>query len=92
MGAIGLARVFTYGGRFGHPIYDPSIPARLKLSKEEYMNSNSTNTTAINHLYEKILSLKDKMKTETGRKFAINRHQYVENFIKEFLKEWEGEL
>lgn len=56
------------------------------------MNSNSTNTTAINHLYEKILSLKDKMKTETGRKFAINRHQYVENFIKEFLKEWEGEL
>lgn len=56
------------------------------------MNSNSTNTTAINHLYEKILSLKDKMKTETGRKLAINRHQYVENFIKEFLKEWEGEL
>ena len=88
IGAIGIARTFNYGGFKNRALYDPSIAPNLNMSKEEYKNSNSP---TLNHFYEKLLLLKDKMNTETGKKIAETRHQYMENFLSQFYAEWEGE-
>ena len=88
IGAIGIARTFNYGGFKNRALYDPSIAPNLNMSKEEYKNSNSP---TLNHFYEKLLLLKDKMNTVTGKKIALERHQYMENFLSQFYAEWEGE-
>jgi len=88
IGAIGIARTFNYGGFKNRALYNPSIAPNLNMSKEEYKNSNSP---TLNHFYEKLLLLKDKMNTETGKKIAEARHQYMENFLSQFYAEWEGE-
>ena len=88
IGAIGIARTFNYGGFKNRALYDPSIAPNLNMSKEEYKNSNSP---TLNHFYEKLLLLKDKMNTATGKKIALERHQYMENFLSQFYAEWEGE-
>ena len=88
IGAIGIARTFNYGGFKNRTIYDPSIPPVLAMSKAEY-KSNSAPT--INHFYEKLLLLKDRMNTETGRKMAAQRHEYMEQFLAQFYLEWAGE-
>jgi uncharacterized protein len=88
IGAIGIARTFNYGGFKNRALYNPSIAPNLNMSKEEYKNSNSP---TLNHFYEKLLFLKDKMNTETGKKIAETRHQYMENFLSQFYAEWEGE-
>lgn len=88
IGAIGIARTFNYGGFKNRPIYDPSIKPNLTMTKEEYKTSDAP---TINHFYEKLLLLKDKMNTETGRKLAIARHAFMEDFLERFYKEWEGE-
>jgi len=88
IGAIGIARTFNYGGFKNRALYDPSIAPNLNMSKEEYKNSNSP---TLNHLYEKLLLLKDKMNTATGKKIALERHQYMENFLSQFYAEWQGE-
>ena len=88
IGAIGIARTFNYGGFKNRALYNPSIAPNLNMSKEEYKNSNSP---TLNHFYEKLLLLKDKMNTETGKKIAETRHQYMENFLSQFYAEWEGE-
>ena len=80
IGAIGIARAFNYGGSIGRPIYDPSIKPKLRMTKQEYQNSNSP---TINHFYEKLLTLKDLMRTKTGKKLAINRHEILINFLQE---------
>ena len=90
LGAIGLSRVFVFSGKRDQPMYDPDIPVRANLSSDQYNNSKMK-STAINHLYEKILLLKDKMKTHTGRELAVKRHHFVQDFIDQFLKEWNGE-
>lgn len=88
LGAIGIARTFNYGGFKNRSIYDPNIAPKFNMSKEEYKNSEAP---TINHFYEKLLLLKDKMNTESGKKIAQERHIYMENFLSQFYAEWEGE-
>ncbi|WP_333693348.1 HD domain-containing protein [Flavobacterium sp.] len=88
LGAIGIARTFNYGGFKNRAIYNPSIAPRLNMSKEEYKISDSP---TLNHFYEKLLLLKDKMNTETGKKLAQERHRFMETFLSQFYAEWEGE-
>lgn len=88
LGAIGISRTFNYGGYKGRKLYDPAIPPNLSMGKEEYKNSTAP---TINHFYEKLLLLKDRMNTETGKKIAEDRHRYMENFLEQFYAEWNGE-
>ncbi|MCF6139708.1 HD domain-containing protein [Flavobacterium sp. K77] len=88
IGAIGIARTFNYGGFKNRTLYDPEIGPRTGMSKEEYKNNDSP---TINHFYEKLLLLKDKMNTETGKQIAQQRHKYMEGFLSQFYAEWEGE-
>lgn len=88
LGAIGIARCFNYGGFKNRALYNPEIPPKFDMSKEEYKTSESP---TLNHFYEKLLLLKDKMNTPTGKKIAEARHQYMENFLSQFYAEWEGE-
>ncbi|MCB7481812.1 HD domain-containing protein [Christiangramia sediminis] len=88
LGAIGIARTFNYGGFKGRALYDPEIEPNLNMTKEEYKASNAP---TINHFYEKLLLLKDRMNTETGRQIAAERHLFMESFLKQFYAEWNGE-
>ncbi|OIJ12786.1 phosphohydrolase [Anaerobacillus arseniciselenatis] len=86
IGAIGIGRTFAYAGAKEELMYDPSIPVRTEMTKEEYRKGKST---AINHFYEKLLKLKDLMNTDYGKQLAEERHQYLEVFLERFLEEWE---
>ena len=88
IGAIGIARMFNYGGFKNRTIYDPQIAPNLKMTKEEYKKNTSP---TINHFYEKLFLLKDKMNTATGKEIAKERHRYMEGFLSQFYAEWEGE-
>ena len=88
IGAIGIARTFNYGGFKNRPLYNPEIAPNLAMSKSEYKNSEAP---TLNHFYEKLLLLKDKMNTATGKKIALQRHLFMENFLSQFYAEWEGE-
>lgn len=85
MGAIGIARTFNYGGFKNRELYNPEIKAQLNMSKEAYKNSTAP---TINHFYEKLLLLKDRMNTNTGKKMALKRHQFMESFLEQFYEEW----
>lgn len=87
IGAIGIARTFNYGGHTGSEIYNPDIPPVEHKTKEEYKNSKST---TINHFYEKLLKLKDLMHTETGKKLALKRHEFMLKYLDQFYNEWDG--
>lgn len=87
MGAIGIARVFTYGGKNGRVIYKPND--NELVSEEEYKKVGSR--TSISHFYDKLLKLKDCMNTDTAKTIAQERHQYLEKFLQEFFREWNGE-
>ncbi|MGM7701357.1 HD domain-containing protein [Pseudalkalibacillus sp. Hm43] len=88
LGAIGIARTFMYSGAKGQAMYDPAIPARTQqMTKEEYRQGKST---SINHFYEKLFKLKDLMNTEEGIRLAEERHTFIEQFVEQFLAEWEG--
>ena len=89
IGAIGIARAFNYGGHKNREIYNPEIKPDLNMTKEQYKNSTAP---SINHFYEKLLLLKDRMNTATGRKMAEKRHQFMQQFLDEFYSEWEGEI
>ncbi len=88
IGAIGIARCFNYGGFKNRALYNPEIEPNLHMSKEEYKKSE---TPTINHFYEKLLLLKDKMNTKTGRQIADNRHKFMEQYLTQFYAEWNGE-
>ena len=88
IGAIGIARCFNYGGFKNRTIYNPEIAPNLTMSKEEYKNSEAP---TINHFYEKLLLLKDKMNTVSGKKIAEKRHKFMEVFLEQFYSEWNGE-
>ncbi|WP_316746520.1 HD domain-containing protein [Pedobacter gandavensis] len=89
IGAIGIARAFTYGGYKNRVLYDPEIAADMHMSKEVYKNSSSP---TINHFYEKLLRLKDLMKTGTGKEIAAQRHDFMLLYLDHFYKEWEGKI
>lgn len=86
LGAIGIARCFATGSKFGNSIYDPNLEVMIHKSFVEY---KSAKTTSINHFYEKLLLLKDKMNTETGRQMATERHKFMEEFLERFYDEFE---
>lgn len=87
IGAIGIARTFNYGGYNNRSLYDPNIEPNLKMTKEEYKNSNAP---TLNHFYEKLLLLKDLMNTEAGKEIAQQRHEFMEDYLKQFHAEWDG--
>lgn len=87
IGAIGIARTFNYGGFKGRPLYNPDIEPVLNMTKEEYKASTAP---TINHFYEKLLLLKDRMNTKTGKEMAHKRHKFMEEFLRQFYEEWEG--
>lgn len=89
IGAIGIARCFTYGGSKNSALHDPRILPRVSLSKEKYM-SKEEKQTSINHFHEKLFKLKDMMKTEAGKRRAEKRHRFMEEFVAEFYEEWSG--
>lgn len=83
IGAIGIARAFATGAYFGQPLHDPEQPL-----KTEYQGNNTPST--IHHFHEKLLKIADQMHTETARKFARERHAYLEEYLERFMKEWSG--
>ena len=87
LGAIGIARTFAYGGSHHRAIYDPELPPRTAMNQAQYYSSNST---SLNHFYEKLFLLEDMMNTETGKAIARKRTQYMQEFVDEFLSEWDG--
>ncbi|MGU3473662.1 HD domain-containing protein [Paenibacillus sp. D51F] len=87
IGAIAIARAFLYAGVIGHPIHDPELPPRESMTKEEYRKAKST---AINHFYEKLLKLKDRINTASARQIAEERHRYMAGYLDQFMSEWEG--
>ena len=87
IGAIGIARAFTYGGYKNRVLYDPAIKPQLQMTKEDYKN---TTAPTINHFYEKLFLLKDLMKTTEGRKMAEQRHNFMLLYLDHFYQEWEG--
>ena len=89
LGAIGIARTFNYGGFKNRAIYNPEIKPDLEMSKEAYKASTAP---TINHFYEKLLLLKDRMNTKTGKVLAEKRHDYMLQFLDQFYAEWNGEL
>lgn len=88
IGAIGISRAFSYGGYKGMPFYDPDVQPQQFSSGNAYKNAK---TPTINHFYEKLLLLKDQMNTAAAKKMAEERHQYMLDFLDQFLAEWKGE-
>ena len=87
IGAIGIARAFAFGGHFGRAMYDPEVPHELHQSFAAYKQKGGP---TINHFYEKLLLLKDRMQTATGTRLAVERHQFMETFLAQFFAEWNG--
>jgi len=87
LGAIGIARAFAYGGFKNRPMFDPKGKAREHKSFTSYKKGSDS---TIHHFYEKLLHIKDLMNTKTAKKFAIQRHKYIEDYLAQFYKEWDG--
>ncbi|MFC2152562.1 HD domain-containing protein [Bacteroidota bacterium] len=87
IGAIGVARTFAFGGKFGNEIYNPEINVQMHNNFTKYKNSKGT---TVNHFYEKLLLLKDRMHTKYAKEIAIERHQFMELFLKQFYNEWKN--
>lgn len=91
IGAVGIARCFTYGGSIGRQIYDPNLKIQAHKSFKAY-RINQKQGSSVNHFYEKLLLLKDRVNTKTGKKLAAKRHKLMESFLDRFFGEWNGEM
>jgi uncharacterized protein len=89
IGAVGIARAFAYGGHKSWSMYDPEKKPSMHQSKEAYFNSESP---TINHFYEKLLLLKDRVNTKTAKEIAEGRHVFMEEYLDRFFQEWDGEV
>ena len=87
IGAVGIARAFAFGGAFGRAMYDPEIPPQLHVDFDAYKSKSGP---TLNHFYEKLLLLKDRMQTATGRALACERHAFMERYLQQFQREWNG--
>ena len=87
IGAIGIGRTFAYGGHSGRPMHDPEVRPVMHATFEQYKSSNGP---TINHFFEKLLLIKDRLNTQTARKLAEERHAFMEQFLERFFAEWEG--
>jgi uncharacterized protein len=87
IGAIGIARCFNYGGFKNRALYDPEVIPDLNMTKDAYKKSTAP---TINHFYEKLLILKDQMNTASGKKIAAQRHDFMEQYLRQFYDEWNG--
>lgn len=85
IGAIGIARCFMFAGNKGDLMYDPSVPPRTTLTEASYREERNT---AVNHFYEKLLTLKDMMHTDASKRIANERHTFMEDYLKQFFDEW----
>ncbi|MFZ6053118.1 HD domain-containing protein [Halocola ammonii] len=88
LGAIGIGRTFAYGGFVGNSMHEPKLKPEMHDDFKEY---SSANGSTINHFYEKLLLLKDRMNTAEGEKIAVSRHEFMEQYLDRFFKEWEGD-
>ena len=88
LGAIGIARAFNYGGFKGRELYNPAIKPVTAMTVQQYQKSISP---TINHFYEKLLLLKDRMNTDTGKQLALQRHRFMELYLEQFFREWYGD-
>jgi len=91
IGAIGIARTFSFGGKFSRPLYEPNDGPRENLTQEQY-TKQSHNSSTVNHFYEKLLKLKDLMKSKAGQRIAEERHKFMELFLQRFYDEWDGKI
>ncbi|MFC1625255.1 HD domain-containing protein [Patescibacteria group bacterium] len=87
VGAIGVGRTFAYGGYKNREMYNPDVKVKMAKTFSEYKKAGQT---TINHFYEKLLLIKDRMNTKTGKKIAKHRHEFMQQFLQEFFAEWEG--
>ena len=87
IGAIGIARAFAYGGHKGRPLHDPAV---LPVTHDSFASYQQNTAPTLNHFYEKLLHLKDRLNTDAARQVAAERHAYMEGFVARFLTEWEG--
>lgn len=87
LGAIGIARAFAYGGNKSRPLYIPDVKPVMHQTKEDYFKGDSH---TVNHFYEKLLLLKDRLNTDAARQIAADRHTYMEKYLERFYSEWEG--
>lgn len=89
IGAVGIGRAFAFGGHFGRAMYDPDVSPTQHQSFTAYKSGKGP---TINHFYEKLLLLKDRMQTDTGRRMASERHRFMEQFLDQFFAEWNGTI
>lgn len=89
IGAIGVARAFTYGGSRARPLYDPGYTSREFKSSEDFKKTRTEGST-VHHFYDKLLLLKDKLNTDTAKEIANQRDEFMQLFLQEFLDEWNG--
>eukprot|EP00389_Voromonas_pontica_P003341 GDKH01004924.1.p1 GENE.GDKH01004924.1~~GDKH01004924.1.p1 ORF type:complete len:249 (+),score=35.04 GDKH01004924.1:111-857(+) len=97
IGAIGIARTFTFGGARGRPMYEPEMDEPLRkrhrtATEDEYVKNSATKRSTVSHFYDKLLFLSGMMKTDLGKKLAETRHKAMESFLEQFYHEWEGHL